>query len=1656
MARSYNARLTDGQELLAYSVGNTNIGKLKMDASALVLQGTSGKWFAVNPSYASLNMDLKFDGNASIAGVGNSTISLGTSGDTINLNVSGVRYNVGTLTGSPTITGSLTLQGSDLNLGGSTTYLKNGNLDATNSAIVFSRDTDMARIEFVDYGSDADALTFTFGDRSTDFIRFRNDTSGSGNYVNILDLYGDAIWAMKPLNISLSENTPALIVQGSSLGWASGIQFKNTTASTGKTHGIYSGSDGSFNITDESSAANRIKITSSGNVGIGVTSPIFKLDVNGDIHSNQGAFVYQYSDSNNIDHLWHDDTARSSLGGTWHFVSDAPSKAAGNSMLEAGGVYLKGSVDNYIAGNLGIGITSASTKVDIIDPSTTTTLTGTSAYGAIHLRPSNTSDGFTGITSGGQGVGSTQAGILFQSSSTYGTKMHFLTTDSFASGTKNRMTLDNTGKLGINTTAPSQTLDINGSMRLRGNILGYNSTSGRLNIYNNTSSTNSGTWIEMYSMDGTTRQGELTLAGNYIAFRTGSNATVTGSEVMTLKGTELKLATGQVRAKNFIVDGGRLQISNGVDSGIDWSIHAEGESLSIREQEDNDKEYFRINDDGTIDIKPAGTLSGKFYADKKVIFEDEVKTKGLYKMTNLGPAFREGGELNFLGKLSGRILNKNPDFITGGMGGYSTYDNANSGRITRSIVSDDTIPNATGKLMRVSYDPALSTTASSPNYGGFKIGIPRDSSGNLSSWGYKAGNRYVHRILAKIPVGRKIVHGSNTIGSGSVIGTWLTPQDGTGEWQEYIMYQAVGNTGTFSSTGYWSISGGADEAFTWDVASVQIIGLDEVADVDRAPSLNVGYKQGDLGWGELYATGNITTDGALKGASLTVTGAVSAGTIVGSGSLSLTAASSGIELGSSSTAGTPYIDFHSSGTPNDYDVRLISASGTSGTSGRGDFTIGAGNTIIADRLTVNGDLWIPKRGYYSNIVFPKQTNDDGFISHYENNNQATMYFSVSDDPLDNDYFSFGARTPGTNYVEGARITAIGNATFSNTTVADLTSSGVATFNGRVVIPASSGEANALTIGSVTIGQQNANGTELVFTNLSELRFGSATSSSWNWNNWGGIKHISGSDTMVIGGPASSNFSSNTSAPRINLNFEGLSQANFDGGVVIYPTNKTTIGATTITNAWLRVGSNINAIGIDDNEIYSAGSQLNIGTIGGYDIVFQPNGSVAASIKSSGFVGIGTSSPAQKLHVNGWLRVDNDIHVPTSGSLWIGNNADTGNRGRFHYNGTDAYIDVYPGILHLRSNSTDKIIFDLPNARMSIGKTGPTEALDVVGNIVNTGNITAGSDMVITGGSKLSFSSYGGGWYMQDASWIRTVGGKSIYSAGGTIRTDSRLEVGSSSQLAVTPTSFNFRDTIWSDGTKVGIGAAKASHPLQVTTGLTHQGINIQRTDDLLQVGLSFQNSGGAYTWHVANNAVASSDLVFSGNGTNSTLSSLGENARMYNNGDFRIRGHLMVDRSSVDQNPAISIAIGDNDTGFNWVSDGVFTVYNNNSEKVRFNTSNVTFNHSIIMNDNIGLNSSNGRGLRFWNSDTYKIYMSASNDSSWGGNISGAPSTADYNMYFKMGGGATRGFAFKNESTIVAQVDGDGKVHSKGGFRNGNFEIVHNSSEDSLDFVYVG
>ena len=177
-------------------------------------------------------------------------------------------------------------------------------------------------------------------------------------------------------------NTAALLLSSSSTGWGSGLQFENTAAT--KTFGIYGGNDGALHFADVNSAADRLLITKTGDVGVGAIPSGAKLHVTGTVKANRftsdntlvlndyttpnpASNVYLYSPPNDRDAwLYLDSADAGSNWGIYHRQIDAPIKGLpGNSIgFVGGGSKLQAYINlqdgsAFVAGNLGVGTTAA-------------------------------------------------------------------------------------------------------------------------------------------------------------------------------------------------------------------------------------------------------------------------------------------------------------------------------------------------------------------------------------------------------------------------------------------------------------------------------------------------------------------------------------------------------------------------------------------------------------------------------------------------------------------------------------------------------------------------------------------------------------------------------------------------------------------------------------------------------------------------------------------------------------------------------------------------------------------------------------------------------------------------------------------------------------------------------------------------------------------------------------------------------------------------------------------------------------------------------------------------------------------------------------------------------------------------------------------------
>lgn len=417
-----------------------------------------------------------------------------------------------------------------------------------------------------------------------------------------------------------------------------------------------------------------------------------------------------------------------------------------------------------------------------------------------------------------------------------------------------------------------------------------------------------------------------------------------------------------------------------------------------------------------------------------------------------------------------------------------------------------------------------------------------------------------------------------------------------------------------------------------------------------------------------------------------------------------------------------------------------------------DFFLAAGGTVSGDITVGGGDITISKSGTDSNIIFPAQTNDPGYIKHYENANVGVMYFSASDDYTTGDYFSFGS-TPSGSYNEGARLTTSGNLQIDGT----LTVSGASgTINGGTIWHsgndgAGSGlDADLLDGQSGTYYLDNTDAQTLSFTspNLS-ISGGNSVNISGidtDTNNYPTVLSVTGTTSKTItlsrsgltdltaaftdndsggdiqGVTAGTNLSGGGTSGTVTLNvvsnptFSG--QTSIGGGALV-------AGAT--NELWTQPQTNANAILYINHRGYADGvtqfRDLSIRNGKGGDIAYFQG--------STSNVGIGNTNPTSKLQVSGTFAVNgtaSDFNIASNGTVSISSSA-VGSSQLLTLNG-DAGFSDWPYIRYSEP-VVSGLYWDVGMASGGTFFFNPNGA----GNkftIDGSGNVSMGGDLTVSG------------------------------------------------------------------------------------------------------------------------------------------------------------------------------------------------------------------------------------------------------------------------------------------------------------------------------------
>jgi hypothetical protein len=198
-------------------------------------------------------------------------------------------------------------------------------------------------------------------------------------------------------------------------------------------------------------------------------------------------------------------------------------------------------------------------------------------------------------------------------------------------------------------------------------------------------------------------------------------------------------------------------------------------------------------------------------------------------------------------------------------------------------------------------------------------------------------------------------------------------------------YQHLNPTAPVSDHSLWVKESGTGNT-GWQAVATQDyvmrhIGLGTSGTVPEAPSDGSSYGRKDTGWTRV----------------LPMTGGTLAGTLTAAGGLYMPWA----EVGNLGAATTPYIDFHSSGTGNDFDARFI-ATGGSATTAQGTLTYYGAQFTVASQMAVTGTLTTAMVSASS--VQAKSNTGNAFIGSWDVrnsnvgmwNNTNTLFFGNAD------------------------------------------------------------------------------------------------------------------------------------------------------------------------------------------------------------------------------------------------------------------------------------------------------------------------------------------------------------------------------------------------------------------------------------------------------------------------------------------------------------------------------------------------------------------------------------------------------------------------------------------------------------------------------------
>jgi len=168
---------------------------------------------------------------------------------------------------------------------------------------------------------------------------------------------------------------------------------------------------------------------------------------------------------------------------------------------------------------------------------------------------------------------------------------------------------------------------------------------------------------------------------------------------------------------------------------------------------------------------------------------------------------------------TGQCLYPDINFFSGN-NSINVYDNNGSGQTTITRISAPSgTPSNSGYVLQVQHTGSGQT----PGYGGFFFAASTRANATITCV-----------FKAKLPSGYTLNFASNPTGTGGN-GYWATDNVGTGKWEDYVYVVRCGDSGTFSSTHFYYISGSptptSGSPLTWYISSATVY------DHDNSPKI---------------------------------------------------------------------------------------------------------------------------------------------------------------------------------------------------------------------------------------------------------------------------------------------------------------------------------------------------------------------------------------------------------------------------------------------------------------------------------------------------------------------------------------------------------------------------------------------------------------------------------------------------------------------------------------------------------------------------------------------------------------------------------------------------------------------------------------------------